>query len=69
MVLDRNALRDRLEEIRMNTGHSQDQLSKDIGIGLSTIGWFLRNEREIYHKTYSKILKYVIKMEKELEIV
>lgn len=69
MVLDRNALRDRLEEIRMNTGYSQQQLSKDIGIGLSTIGWFLRNEREIHHRTYSKILKYVIKMEKELEIV
>ncbi len=68
-------LRERLSQVRMAAAlqdidhvSSLLKLSKEIGIGLSALGWFINNSREARLTTYGKILKYVIKMEKELGI-
>ncbi len=42
------------------------KMSKEIGIGLSAINWFIHNERDVRLKTFGLISRYVIRMEKEL---
>ena len=66
----RRLARVRIEAATQGIDHVSTALkmSKEIGIGLSAINWFINNKRNVHLKTYGLISRYVIKMEKELGI-
>lgn len=69
--LRRRLARVRTEAAIQNVDHVSSvlKMSKEIGIGLSALNWFINNTRDIRLKTFGLISRYVIRMEKELGII
>jgi len=76
MSIELESLRMRLNQVRIKAcmqgiDHTSSllKLAKEIGIGLSCLCAFVNNKYHPRVKSYGLILRYVLKMEKELGIV